>query len=320
MSISVSRFLTLPSIAVNRVDLRVSPVWFLLGLLILIDAVWLMTSPLRLSKDSWWMLAELLPYLIVGIGGAYGLGRFPRLQMLGIVVTFILVAWPALRVYNHLTMSTAFPLADTMLSAGDGLLHFDWMRYVLWLDRYPLLIKLMDLTYSSLTDYSILLFLLLLVGRNPKQRCHEMLVLFFATALICSTLGMIFLAEAAAIYYSAHQDMFLNVDPQAGSYHIEHLQALRSNPHHVLVLRDLPGLVTFPSFHTAMGVIAIYCTRGKPWLLVPSLIVNLTMIASTPLFGAHYLIDVIAGAGVAIGAIILFAIFRTRQLQNKRLN
>ena len=56
------------------------------------------------------------------------------------------------------------------------------------------------------------------------------------------------------------------IDPRDGAYHLEHLERLRSDPMPVLSLSDLPGLVTFPSFHTAMGVIAIYCCRSIPLL------------------------------------------------------
>lgn len=55
-----------------------------------------------------------------------------------------------------------------------------------------------------------------------------------------------------------------------------------------------------------MGVVAIYCCRGVPALLAVSLTVNILMIASTPIYGAHYLVDVIAGAGVALAIILLY--------------
>lgn len=217
----------------------------------------------------------------------------------------MLTAWPALRLYNHLTMSTALPLADVWLAAADRLIGFNWIQYALWLDRHPAIIQLMDASYSGLTAYSMALFLLLVLGREPAQRCQELIMLFFSSALICSTIGMFFPAMAAATFYQPKLGLFRNVDPWVGAYHIDQFLALRTDPAPMLALDDMPGLVTFPSFHTAMGVIAIYCARKTPWLLWPSLIVNLLMIASTPLFGSHYLIDVIGGASIATVAILL---------------
>lgn len=293
-----------PILPSARPRIHTTPLWLALGLLGAIDAVWLLVTPLRLSTDSWKTLTGLLPFLIIGGWGTFRLTDQPLLRLLCRDGTFMLAAWPVLRLYNHITMSTSFPFADNWLAAADASMGFDWMQYALWLDKHPILIKSMNYSYSGLTNYSICLFILILLGPNPNQRCRELVILFFSTAFICSTVGMLFPAEAAAIYYNAPRDLFHNVDPWVGTYHIGHLLALRTDPEHVLVLNNLPGLVSFPSFHTAMGVIAIYCARGTPWLLGPSLIINLLMIGSTPLLGSHYLIDVIAGASVAASAIL----------------
>jgi len=293
-----------PALSGAHLRIGISPIWLGLCLLVAIDIVWLLSSPIRLSTDSWRVVAGLVPFIILGAWGNYRLNDWPRLQMLVEGVTFMLCAWPALRLYNHLTMSAAYPLADENLANADALMGFNWAEYLLWLDRYPLLIRLMDSSYSGLTGYTMILFLLLLLGNEPKQRCQELLRLFFSTAVICSTVGMFFPAEAAAVFYQVPPNFLTHVDPRVGAYHLDHLQALRSDPEHMLFLAKLPGLVTFPSFHTAMGIIAIYCARGTPWLIGPSLIINLVMIASTPLFGSHYLVDIIAGAAVAGGAIL----------------
>lgn len=293
-----------PTLALPGIS--VAPIWCALGILMVVDMLWLWASPLSLSADSWRALAALVPMVMIGVWASVRLDQTSRLYLLAQGFTFLLLAWPTLRIYNHLTMSIPMPLADGMLSAGDAMIGFDWMAYVLWLDRHPHLITLMDYSYSGLTNYSLVLFVLILLGRQPTERCHEMIRLFFASAVTCSSIGMFFPAAAAAAHYGVRRDLFVNVDPWVGAYHQAHLTALRTDPAHVLSLNDLPGLVTFPSFHTAMGVIAIYCARGAPWLLGLSLLVNVTMIASTPLFGSHYLVDILAGAGVALSAILVF--------------
>lgn len=294
-----------PALSGARLRNGIAPVWLALCLLIAIDIIWLLRSPIRLSSDSWRVVAGLVPFIILGAWGNYRLNDWPRLQMLAGGVTFMLCAWPALRLYNHLTMSAAYPMADETLANADALMGFNWADYLAWVDRHPLLIQLMDLSYSGLTGYTMILFLLLLLGNEPQQRCRELLKLFFSTAVICSTIGMFFPAEAAAVFYQVPPNFLAHVDPRVGAYHLDHLQALRSDPDHVLFLAKLPGLVTFPSFHTAMGIIAIYCARGTPWLFGPSLVINLVMIASTPLFGSHYLVDIIAGAAIAGGVIMV---------------
>lgn len=55
-----------------------------------------------------------------------------------------------------------------------------------------------------------------------------------------------------------------------------------------------------PSFHTALAVFFIYAIRRIQWLLPSSILVNLTMIISTPTQGAHYLADVLGGLVLAL--------------------
>ena len=68
-------------------------------------------------------------------------------------------------------------------------------------------------------------------------------------------------------------------------------------------LDDLEGLVAFPSFHTAAGLLYIWAFWPLRLLRWPAIVVNCAMIATTPLGGAHYVIDLLAGAVVAFAAI-----------------
>lgn len=283
------------------------PLYHALAALVVIDLLWLAISPLRLSTDSFVQLAQLLPLAIAAGWASLQFRRWHRFSLLCEGAAFMLLAWPALRLFNHLSMTTAFPLADASLAWGDQLIGFDWLAYLLWFDRYPLLLKAMELFYVSLSTYSAAFFLVILaVSRDPRARCGEFITLFFATAVISCLAGQFFPALSAAVHHAPSSDLFAFIDPIVGAYHLDHLNGLRENPSHALSLANLPGLVTFPSFHTAMGVVAIYCCRGVPALLAVSLTVNILMIASTPIYGAHYLVDVIAGAGVALAIILLY--------------
>src|SRR5262245_14196006 len=44
-------------------------------------------------------------------------------------VIFTQLAWVALKLLNHATMSTNFPYADEMLSRWDSAVGFDWIAY-----------------------------------------------------------------------------------------------------------------------------------------------------------------------------------------------
>ncbi|HTV72074.1 MAG TPA: phosphatase PAP2 family protein [Rhizobiaceae bacterium] len=70
----------------------------------------------------------------------------------------------------------------------------------------------------------------------------------------------------------------------------------------------MPGLVTFPSFHTAAGIVVAWCLR-RTLFYWPGVVYSVAMIASTPVFGGHYFIDVIAGAFVAFAVLAMVARF-----------
>lgn len=144
------------------------PLYHALAALVVIDLLWLAISPLRLSTDSFVQLAQLLPLAIAAGWASLQFRRWHRFSLLCEGAAFMLLAWPALRLFNHLSMTTAFPLADASLAWGDQLIGFDWLAYLLWFDRYPLLLKAMELFYVSLSTYSAAFFLVILaVSRDP---------------------------------------------------------------------------------------------------------------------------------------------------------
>jgi len=61
--------------------------------------------------------------------------------------------------------------------------------------------------------------------------------------------------------------------------------------------------VSFPSFHTTMALVYIYGFRraGVIGWLVGAL--NALMLVAIPFFGGHYLVDMIAGAGVMLASL-----------------
>jgi membrane-associated phospholipid phosphatase len=78
----------------------------------------------------------------------------------------------------------------------------------------------------------------------------------------------------------------------------------------VIRLDNLEGLIAFPSFHTAAAVLyawAVWPIRSIRW---PLAALNLAIISTTPVCGAHYAIDVVAGAAVALGSIVASSLLR----------
>lgn len=222
---------------------------------------------------------------------------------------FLQAAWIAVRLLNHLSMATEIELTDARLAAWDAMLGLDWMGYFRFVHDRPLLIAVLSVSYTSLTLLSTLAFFIFAL-RAEFRRTAFFLDTFLFTAIICTGLGMLFPAEAAVAYHVQELALFPNFSSPPGLYHLQHLMALRSGDPVSLDLQNLPGLVTFPSFHTAAGVVlafSAYGTRMFPVFCAYSAV----MIASTPVFGGHYFVDLFAGGAVAV-AVIWFVAMREK--------
>lgn len=285
--------------------------WFLVAIFAVINLIWLTVSDTSLSPSSVSNVALLITAIAVTGWTAYQLRNFDITFVLLAGASYILFAGPVFRVFNHLSMTLAFPWADNWLSAIDANLGFDWLSFLIWLDNKDTLLSMMDASYLALDKYSATFYIFFAAISERRKACFELIALFALASIFCMVIGMFVPAQAAMTYYAPDLSEFRNLHANIGVYHIEPFTYLRGDVPPVLSLSDLPGLVTFPSFHTAMGVVLIYVARWRWWLFVPSLAINLLMIGSTLVFGSHYFIDLIGGTAVTLLAIAIL-----RKIQN----
>lgn len=212
---------------------------------------------------------------------------------------FLQIAWLNIRLFNHITMTTAFPYADSLFGGWEKQIGIDWIYYPSIGHDSAFLRTIMAYSYTGLTSVSFILFIgvHIFIGRH---RSFFFIEIFFFTAIIATGIGMFFPAMAAPAFYNISLTDYPNFEKIPGLYHLAHFDNLRKptgeitlNPH------ILPGLVTFPSFHTAAGVLICFATF-RSWLFAPTLLYSMTMIAATPVFGGHYFVDLLAGALIAL--------------------
>ena len=60
------------------------------------------------------------------------------------------------------------------------------------------------------------------------------------------------------------------------------------------------GIITFPSLHSALAVILIAAFWPVPVARWIGAVLNILMLAATPIEGSHYLVDVLAGVVIAV--------------------
>ena len=82
----------------------------------------------------------------------------------------------------------------------------------------------------------------------------------------------------------------------------ERYTRLRSHAMTAIVVAKTEGIISFPSFHTVLGVLFTNMARGYRSFL-PIAILNLAMLASVMSEGAHYGVDMLSGVAVALVAL-----------------
>lgn len=280
--------------------------WALNLLLWAVCAIWIALAPrISLSAEGWPPLMALLGVCTLATlyirremrGQPARLETLRRPLALAAGTLFMLTAFLAIRLLNHLSMSLSMPMADDVLAHYDSLIGANWYGYATWLGRHPAVLPIVRFPYSTTTTCAYLVFLALaLSGR--LERAVEFGSLLFLAALFTVSVAAFFPAEAAMVH---HMDPVLRVmfHGDAGVYHLEALRALRSSEPIRLTILSLPGLATFPSFHTIAGLLVVYACRDGWRTLALATVWTGLMLLATPVYGGHYFIDILAGGIVA---------------------
>ena len=276
--------------------------WHVLAIVALIDVCWLLASPADLDHAS---MVSVVALATIAAGIHLTSRHWPvsdRVHVFAVGLGFMLAAWPALRILNYASMSTAMPHADDFLAAWDRALGFDWVSYLRFMDRRPMLLAAIESAYQGLMLYSIAAFVVLLAVHGAT-RARDFILMFFVGGIATCATGWLLPALGPMTQYGFDPAEFTHIRLEHGSWAVEPLTKVREGTAQALSLNDMPGLTSVPSFHTAMGLICIYCCRGHKLLFIVALAINGLMFAATPIFGAHYIIDLIAGAFLAAFAI-----------------
>jgi membrane-associated phospholipid phosphatase len=104
---------------------------------------------------------------------------------------------------------------------------------------------------------------------------------------------------------------YLRIDPAAfpnltfmASF-VPHLEELHSGTLQAIPIDDIRGIISFPSYHAAAAALAVWALWPIHLTRLPLLILNVVMIASTPIEGTHYAVDVIGGLAVSALSVLI---------------
>jgi membrane-associated phospholipid phosphatase len=258
-----------------------------------------------------------LPILAVS-GGAAALGIFyaicrpdERLAALCLGAAYLIIYTLAAAILSYLGTSLGLPLLDAQFARADASLGLDWLAALELTDRWPALGTLLRTTYTTSLMQIVAAFVILAAARQ-LTRLANFLTLFTATSLATIILSSLLPAAGAFVYYDPPAALREVVGHDAGIWHLKHFEALRSGAMRAIDPGAIEGLVTFPSFHAALGVITVWALWRTRFLAYPALALNAVVIASAVPVGGHYFVDIFAGMAIAAVTIAVLAWRRGR--------
>ena len=278
--------------------------WVLTAAIIAFVLMWTGFSDFHLNRAKTAILIGMLT--VVGIG-CYLVRTRLRLQTLPALIE-AMAQFPGVSLFIVLMTyqfgSVGAPWADRWLAAPDQFVGFDWVATNWYVAHHEWLARLLRLCYGAIV-WQPPFVIILLAFRMSHRRLAQFMLAWTLSLTMTSVVFVFAPAKSAYIYYGTNHALLPELSKAVGQGQFEVLETLRSGGLRFLLDQDIAGLVTFPSFHCTAAVLfawALWSTRCLRW---PGVIVNVLMITATPIIGAHYLVDLVAGLAVAIIAIRL---------------
>ncbi|HVV41902.1 MAG TPA: phosphatase PAP2 family protein [Nitrobacter sp.] len=242
--------------------------------------------------------------------------REPRLTSVLIATAQLFLVLFIGLLLTYAASAVDLPYRDANLQLADLWLGFNRESYRTFASL-PGFGAVLDTAYLSIQPQTALVPLaLILAGQLPRL---QQFIMAFGLALSATALIAAFVPAMDAMIYLDLAPNGISALPPGTYTHIPTLEALRAGTMTTIRLNNLEGLITFPSFHTASGVMFTWALWRIRYLRIAGLILNSLLIASTPISGSHYLIDVIAGAGVAWTAIVITGRLTANSARNYRV-
>ncbi|WP_158902647.1 phosphatase PAP2 family protein [Burkholderia sp. L27(2015)] len=207
-------------------------------------------------------------------------------------------------ILQNLGVSLARPLIDHELIALDAALGFHWPDLLAWQMRHHVSSVVLATIYLSYVPQVALTIVALVIAGRADDLADFML-LFMAIAIATILISAPFPASDPLIHFGLlgpHEDT-----PWSQFY------ALREGSMSIFDLDKRQGLISMPSLHAAHAVLFAYAVRHIRWLFPVSIVWNVAMAYSAIPFGAHYLVDIIAGVVLAAASIAIARYLKRRR-------
>ena len=208
-------------------------------------------------------------------------------------------------IFTYLTATLRLPLRDAELQAVDAWLGFNWLDWFRFVGAHPVFKVVLAMAYSSLM-LQIVGSVLYFSYRGTIERSDRLWWAAIVSLILTSLLSGAIPALGAGVHLGAAEI--------AQATYLPHLLALRDGSASTFSVESIQGIVTFPSYHTVLAVLLTHAYLGSRRMLLFTSILNGLMLLSIPLYGSHYLSDMLAGGAVAAVSILIAGRIRLRSI------
>ncbi len=239
-----------------------------------------------------------LSAVLLALAGFYATRRPAPIIAASLSATAFLVAYSAVAaLFSYIITTSALPLRDQELAAMDQALGFDFPAHIGWLVERPHISTLLEWVYFSCSGQ--LIFILIGLAIKDRPALERFLTIYTLTSLVV----LIGSALLPALGTYPFHEIGADILQPFGRYHLAHYHALRDGSFASFDLREVEGLVTFPSFHAVLAVIMTRAFWRLGWLGPVGAVLNGVMLVSTLAIGGHFLTDIVAGIVIALMAL-----------------
>ncbi|WP_407148835.1 phosphatase PAP2 family protein [Bradyrhizobium sp. ORS 86] len=200
---------------------------------------------------------------------------------------------------TYVALALNWPLQDQAFLAIDRAMGLDPEALLRFVNDHAWLMS------SLVTGYGFIKWFLLgvpiILAATLRLIRLQQFVAAYSLALAI-TLVISALVPAIGTFYGLNISPadFPAVHAEVYAAQLRDMLAVRSGALHHLELFKLAGVVSFPSFHAASAVLYLWALWPVRVIGIVAAVMNVLMIASTPVIGAHYVIDVIGGVLLAL--------------------
>ena len=206
---------------------------------------------------------------------------------------------------SYVANALNWPLQDQTLLLMDRAIGLDPQPIAAFFNDHSWLVKYLNIGYGFIKWPLLGIPIILTITLRLIRLQQFVLALNLALAV---TIVISVFVPAIGTYYGlslSPTERFPLIDSANYTAQLRDIVALRDGSLRHLELFRLAGIISFPSFHTASAALyvwAVWPVRGFRWVMIG---INTWMIAATPVIGAHYIIDIVGGAVVAAGSVLL---------------